>query len=59
MSPFQLVTVAPPPPLPAYQPVHGMLATLCYDPRGRLYLSGAALIMIAMGVVLGYAPKRP
>jgi len=59
MSPFQLVTVAPPPPLPPYRPIQGALATLCYDPRSRLYLSGGAMIMIAMGLVLGYAPKRP
>jgi hypothetical protein len=54
MSPFQLVSVAPPPPLPAYRRVGGTIADLCYDPHTRLYLIGAALVMIAMGLVLGH-----
>ena len=58
MSPFQLVTVASPPPLPPYQPVGGALAAVCREPRSRLYLSGGALILIATGLVLGYAPTR-
>lgn len=58
MSPFQLVTVPPPPPLPPYKPVGGTIANLCYDPHSRLYLIGAALVMIAVGLVLGYAPVK-
>jgi hypothetical protein len=53
MSPFQLVSVAPPPPLPPYRRVGGTIANLCYDPHTRLYLIGAALVMIAVGLVLG------
>ncbi len=53
MSPFQLVNVPPPPPLPPYKPVGGVLANLCYQPRSRLYLTGMALFMIAAGLVLG------
>jgi hypothetical protein len=53
MSPFQITAVAPPPPAPEYQPIGGPLATLCYDPRCRLYLIGAALLAIAAGLVLG------
>lgn len=56
MSPFQLVSVAPPPPPPPYKPIGGMIANLCYDLHGRLYLIGVALCMIAIGLVLGYAP---
>jgi hypothetical protein len=55
MSPFQLVSVAPPSPLPPYKPVGGTLARLCYDSHSRLYLIGASLGMIAMGLVLGYS----
>lgn len=57
MSPFQLVSVAPPPPPPPYKPIGGVIANLCYDPHGRLYLIGASLCMIAIGLVLGYAPQ--
>ncbi len=57
MSPFHLVAVPPPPPMPEYQPVGGALATLVREPRIRLYLSGAAMLLIAAGLVLGYIPK--
>ena len=57
MSPFHLVSVPPPPPLPPYQPVGGALATIVRQPRAQLYLYGAALLMIATGLVLGYTPK--
>ena len=53
MSPFQLVSVAPPPPLPPYRQVGGAIASLCYDSHTRLYLIGSALAMIAVGLVLG------
>jgi len=53
MSPFQLVSVAPPPPLPPYRQVGGAIASLCYDPHTRLYLIGSALALIAVGLVLG------
>jgi hypothetical protein len=57
MSPFHLVSVPPPPPLPAYEPVGGALATLVRQPRAQLYLCGIALMLIAAGLVLGYVPK--
>lgn len=53
MSPFQLVSVAPPTPPPPYKPVGGLLANLCYNPRSRLYLTGAGLLLVAAGLVLG------
>lgn len=58
MSPFQLVNVPPPPPLPSYKPVGGILANLCYQARSRLYLTGMALFMIAAGLVLGLGESR-
>jgi len=60
MSPFHLVSVPPPPPMPPYEPVGGALATLVRQPRAQLYLCGLALLLIAAGLVLGYVPKaRP
>jgi hypothetical protein len=60
MSPFHLVSVPPPAPMPAYEPVGGALATLVRQPRAQLYLCGLALLLIAAGLVLGYVPKsRP
>jgi hypothetical protein len=57
MSPFHLVSVPPPAPMPAYEPVGGALATLVRQPRAQLYLCGLALLLIAAGLVLGYVPK--
>jgi hypothetical protein len=57
MSPFHLVSVPPPPPKPPYQPVGGALATLIRQPRAQLYLSGAALLVIAASLILGHTPK--
>jgi hypothetical protein len=56
MSPFGIVAVAPPGPLAPYQPVGGRIATLCYNPHSRLYLMGAGLMLLAMGLVMGYVP---
>jgi hypothetical protein len=58
MSPFHLVSVPPPPPLPPYEPVGGPLGNLIRKPRAQLYACGVALLMIAAGLVLGYVPKR-
>ena len=58
MSPFQLVSVAPAPPLPPYKPVGGLIAHLCYDAKSRLYVIGAALLLMATGLVMGYAPPK-
>ena len=58
MSPFQLVSVPPPPAAPPYKPLGGAIANLCYDPHTRLYLMGIALVMMAGGLVLGYSPRK-
>ncbi|HYE21080.1 MAG TPA: hypothetical protein VEA69_21715 [Tepidisphaeraceae bacterium] len=58
MSPFHLVSVPPPAPQPEYQPLGGALATIVRTPRGQLYSTGAALLLIAAGLVLGYVPIR-
>jgi hypothetical protein len=56
MSPFELVNVPRPAPLPAYQPVGGWFAGVCRDPHSNLYLTGAALMMLAAGLVMGEVP---
>jgi hypothetical protein len=57
-SPFSLVKVPAPPPLPAYTPVPGRLSQLCNDPHSRIYLLGAGMLLVAAGLVLGYSPRR-
>ena len=52
MSPFLLVTVPPPAPMPPYRAVGGFLADACRHPKTQLYLIGASLLMIASGLVL-------
>ena len=57
MSPFHLVAVSPPPPLPPYKPIGGPFASLFYQPRTRLYLLGGGLMLLAAGLVLGFARR--
>ncbi len=56
LSPFSLVSVPAAGTLPEYQPVGGKLAFLCRHARTRLYLMGCGLILVAAGLVLGFAP---
>jgi hypothetical protein len=53
ISPYELVTVPKPAPLPPYQPVGGWFAALCRNAHTNLYLTGAALLMLAAGLVMG------
>ena len=57
ISPYPLLTVAPPDPLPPYKPLGGQFANLCREPRSRLALMGSALMLIASGLVLGYTAR--
>jgi hypothetical protein len=52
MSPFLLVTVPPPAPMPPYRPIGGALANACRHPKTQLYLIGGSLMAIASGLVL-------
>jgi hypothetical protein len=56
-SPFAVMAVPKPVPLPAYQPVGGWFSALCRDARSNLYLTGVALLMLAAGLVMGVAPR--
>ena len=53
LSPFLLVTLPPPAEMPPYEPMGGKLSALCRDPKSQLYMTGAGLLMIACGLVLG------
>lgn len=53
MSPYLLVSVPPPAPMPPYKPVGGALAALCRHPKSQLYLTGVGLMLVACGLVLG------
>ena len=52
MSPFLLVTVPPPAPMPPYRPIGGVLSNACRHPKTQLYLIGGSLMAIASGLVL-------
>jgi hypothetical protein len=58
-SPFLLLNVPPPAPLPPYRSVGGVLADWCRDPQTKLYLLGAGMACVAMGLVLGHTSGKP
>ena len=58
MSPFLLVTVPPPAPMPPYRPIGGVLADACRHPKTQLYLIGGALMAIAAGLGLSRSQPR-
>jgi len=58
MSPFQLVTLPPPNPIPPYQPLGGALSAVIRNSHLRLYLTGAGLLLLAAGLVLGGESKQ-
>jgi hypothetical protein len=53
MSPFSIVHVPPPEPLPAYEPWGGEITGVFLNQRLALYLIGGGLLMVAMALVLG------
>ena len=57
VSPYPLVTVPPPAPMLPYRPIGGVFSELCRHPRSRLLMMGTGLMLIASGLVLGYAPR--
>jgi hypothetical protein len=57
-SPFQLVMLPPPNPIPPYQPLGGGLCAIVRNSRARLYLIGLGLLLLACGLVLGGGAKQ-
>jgi hypothetical protein len=58
MSPYELVRVPPPPPMPPYQNTGGRFANFCRNSRNNLYLTGGGLLLIAIGLILGASSRR-
>jgi hypothetical protein len=57
MSPFQLTAVPAAAEIPPFKPLGGNVAELAYNPKTRLYLMGVGLLAVAVGLVMGAAPK--
>jgi hypothetical protein len=55
VSPFLLVNVPPPPAMRPYRSVGGRFAQMCRDRRENLYMLGAGMLMVAVGLVCGGA----
>jgi hypothetical protein len=58
ISPFMLVTLPPPEPLQPYHSIGGVFAELCREPRSRLMLLGAGMLLAACGLVMGASDPR-
>jgi hypothetical protein len=58
MSPFVLVNVPPPAPLPPYQPMSGLLGKLCLNHQRQMDLLGISMFLVAAGLVLGGEAER-
>jgi hypothetical protein len=58
VSPFELVTLPPPPPMPEFTPIGGRVSRLFDHPKVRLYLLGAGLLSLIVGVILGSTNDR-
>jgi len=58
ISPFQLLSIAPPPAPAPYRPPGGIIGRLCESARDRLYATGLGMFMVATGLVLGTSAKK-
>ena len=58
LSPYMLVTLPPPAEVAAYRPIGGVFSDLCRQPRSQLFLLGGALLLVAVGLVLGASPRN-
>ncbi len=52
-SPFQIISVPPPPPVNEYQPLTGVLGDICSDTHRQLYAVGLGMFMVAGALVMG------
>jgi len=59
MSPYALVTIDPPTPMPAYRPLAGFISTYFLDTKGQIYLVGLGVLLTAAGVILGGGAGKP
>ena len=54
-SPFEMISVPPPPAVVDYRPLDGMLGEICNDTRRQLYAVGLGMFMVATALVLSGA----
>lgn len=59
MSPYALVTIDPPPPIPDYQPLGGLLSQYFLDSKTQIYLASIGILLTAAGVILGGGHSKP
>jgi hypothetical protein len=57
-SPFQMITVPPPPPVNEYQPLQGFLGDVCADARRQMYSVALGMFLVAVSLVLGVSGKE-
>ena len=57
-SPYSLVTMPPPPPMPEYKPVGGRIAGMFRDAHNRLKLMGVGMALLAAGLILGQSTPK-
>jgi hypothetical protein len=57
-SPFMLVALPPPNPMPPYQPLGGTLAIVGRNPHLRMMILGIGLLLAAAGIVLDGGNKQ-
>ena len=53
LSPYQMISVPPPPPVAEYRPVDGLLGEVCRDSHRQLFAVGIGMFMVATALVLG------
>jgi hypothetical protein len=58
ISPFQLLSITPPPAPAAYVPPTGLVGQLCRSARKQLYATGLGMFLVAVGLVLGNSTKK-
>jgi cytochrome c-type biogenesis protein CcmH/NrfF len=56
VSPFEMVSVPPPPPVNEYHSLTGFLGDICGDTRKQIYSVGIGMFMVAVALVLGASP---
>jgi len=56
-SPFEMISVTPPPPVAEYHPLTGILGDICGDMRSQMYAVGLGMFMVATALVLGVSGK--
>jgi hypothetical protein len=53
VSPFSILRVPPPPVAEEYQPYGGLLTILCRHRASQIYILGAGMFLVAIGLVMG------